>query len=404
MAERRFLTIWVTTALAIAALVIAFNVLVDPYRMLQWTTVPGVNERRPEIYSHLRITKTYGVRWLEPHGLILGSSRVEAGIDPQNPTWNSAPVYNLGLAGANIYETFRYLQHAHAITPISQAVLGLDFGMFVRFRRPDFDESRLAVDAAGRANAFPIVDVARNVLSIDATASSFVTVMSQHRPELRDYRTDGMRKLEPEWIRLRNLGHRSAFLDVMRLPVDPVDASAYETFAKLLAFCRAQRIDLRIFISPSHAWDMERIRLNGAWTYQEEWKRRLVATLEAEPARDRGQTPFPLWDFSGYNDVTTETVPQLDDKRSRMKWYWEASHYTNVTGDAVLAVVLGKAERGSVPVGGFGTLLTSANIDEHLRITRRDGAEYRSRNPTDIAEIEAQVGRKRKPDELSALN
>jgi hypothetical protein len=183
-----------------------------------------------------------------------------------------------------------------------------------------------------------------------------------------------------------------------------MDLMAFEHFSQLLTFCRMQEIDLRMFISPSHAWDMERIRLYGRWDDQEHWKRRLVATIEAEAMHNRDSTSLPLWDFSGYNEVTTESVPPAGDKSSHMKWYWEASHYTNTTGDAVLKVVFAPAgSADAIPAGGFGTRLTSANIEDHLRITRQKGADFRQRNPSDLAEIEAEVARNLKPNALSAM-
>ena len=39
--------------------------------------------------------------------------------------------------------------------------------------------------------------------------------------------------------------------------------------------------------------------------------------------------PITLWDFSGYNTVTTEPVPPLEDRQATMQYYWETSRITS---------------------------------------------------------------------------
>jgi hypothetical protein len=402
MSERRFLLVWLLFAACLATAIGLLNAVIDPYRILNWIHIPGVNARKPEIYSHLRTAKAYAVRDVRPAAIILGNSRVEAGIDPAHAAWGVGPVYNLGLAGANIYEALRYLQHAHALAPVRRAAIGVDVGMFSRFHRPDFDEARLAVDAGGVRSPFPWPDLARNVFSVDASSSAVATILGQHRDDLRDYRRDGMREQAPEWIRLVRHGHRPAFIDTLRQPPEPISAVAYEHFAELLRFCRSKGIDLRLFMSPSHAWDMERIRAAGGWAELEDWKRRIVAALDAEAA-SAGREPFPIWDFSGYNEVTTETIPARGDKATRMVWYWEASHYTKATGDRVLSKILATPATDSARPGGFGHRLRGADLDAHLAEVRQAGARYRAAHAADVALIEASVAAvPRKPGRVAA--
>jgi hypothetical protein len=72
--------------------------------------------------------------------------------------------------------------------------------------------------------------------------------------------------------------------------------------------------------------------------------------------------PIPLGDFSGYNSMTTEPVPPSGDTTSRMKWYWESSHYRKELGDLVLDRLLEYEGTGrAIPVD-FGILLTRDNL------------------------------------------
>ena len=80
-----------------------------------------------------------------------------------------------------------------------------------------------------------------------------------------------------------------------------------------------------------------------------------------------------LFDFSGYNEFTTERVPPPADRHSAMRWYWDAGHYKVALGDEMLGVIFGDA-------APFGVALTSSNVEgagrnsgkpEPLRPTRR---------------------------------
>ncbi len=71
-----------------------------------------------------------------------------------------------------------------------------------------------------------------------------------------------------------------------------------------------------------------------------------------------------------------------------MKWYWESSHYKNALGELVLDRVFEYQHPERVVPDDFGVLLTSRNIDEHLKMIRASQQRYRESNPVDVAEIE----------------
>jgi len=75
---------------------------------------------------------------------------------------------------------------------------------------------------------------------------------------------------------------------------------------------------------------------------------------------------YSLWDFSGYNEITTEPFPSLNDKTTQMQWYWESSHYKKETGDLVLDTLLNYKQADRKAPAKFGVKLTSKNIEQHL--------------------------------------
>jgi hypothetical protein len=67
------------------------------------------------------------------------------------------PVYNLGLAGADPYTSYRYLQHVLSQRAVTVVVLGLDFEYFLTGKKRDPSapmgfEAYLNVDRDGQAS------------------------------------------------------------------------------------------------------------------------------------------------------------------------------------------------------------------------------------------------------------
>jgi hypothetical protein len=112
-------------------------------------------------------------------------------------------------------------------------------------------------------------------------------------------------------------------------------------------------------------------------------KRNVVAMVE-EAASKYGKQPFAVWDFSGYNSITTEPVPVLGDRETLMKGYWEGSHYTETVGRLILERMFGD---NSVVPEDFGTAINSNNIDRHLKNIHSQHKLYAASNPAMIAEL-----------------
>ncbi len=67
--------------------------------------------------------------------------------------------------------------------------------------------------------------------------------------------------------------------------------------------------------------------------------RECQARTRRAAGRRRGTTldapSIPLWDFSGYSSVTTETLP-ASGSHAEMEFYWDSSHFKDIVGDFVL--------------------------------------------------------------------
>jgi hypothetical protein len=386
-------------------MVISFNRFMDPYALYDGPRIDGININKPAFYTHIQIAKATTVRRLKPSAIVLGTSRANYGIDPLHPGWHAKPVYNLALPAANIYENYRYLQHAHAIKPLKQVVLMLDFLMFNAASNGDkkkFDEHMLAVDLDGHpsgSNYYVILVMASMDtfrMSIDTFFKRNISGFQAFKNNFRPYFPNGLR--EPTYKRYeiqKGGGHHSAFMATERnyfsssyhnFEFATEKRDNWQVYRQLVAMSYQQGIDLYIVISPSHARQFEVIAVKGLWEIFEQWKRQLIRITEQEAAKS-GKAPLPTWDFSGFNHYTTEEVPPQGDANTEMKWYWESSHYKKELGDLVLDRIFDHQMSERTVHSDFGVLLTSKNIENHLQQIRTDQQQWRTSFPRDAQEI-----------------
>lgn len=388
---RRFA--WLAAGLSIV--VVVFNRLVDPYDLHPVPRPDSINSGKPQSNNHVRLFKTEAIRRIRPVAIALGNSRTDKAIDPLHPGWGARPVYNLGIPSAFPYEIYRYLEHAQAVHPLRIVVLVVDVFMFHTAWHvpPDFSEERLAVDAGGKRQPFYWNDAFATLFSLDATLDSVKTLEERRRST---HLSDGMFDSSQSAENIRNSGgYRKVFLvkekDYLHmyshLSFTGGEHDNWQEFRNILKFAHQNRIDLRIAIAPTHARLFEVFDHASFWPLLEQWERNLVRINE-EMAQQMNGPPFPLWDFSNYNVYTTESVPPLGDIDTKMRWYWEDSHYTKELGDLMLDRIFDHHEAGRDIAKGFGVLLSLANIEQHLAATRSKRESWVARSGQDIAEME----------------
>ena len=397
----RYLWFFALGTLVVIIVMISFNRLVDPYGFFQSPRLEGFNTKKPEFSLHLRMAKAAAIRQFRPTAIVLGTSRAEYGIDPAHPGWNSSQIYNLALGGSNLYEAYRYLQHAHAVNALKRVVLMLDFSMFNAVRNPekiDFEESRLAVDVNGNPQSNILIDQITSLASIDAFFASIATILRQHSNSEDIYQANGMRESIHIGKYIEKMGgHHVAFAETEKgYYRDNYDSFSFihskwnnlEIFRNIIRFGYQNEIDLYIVIPPSHARDSEVIATKGIWLLFEQWKKLLVSIDNEEAIRERKPLK-PIWDFSGYNSLTIEALPPIGDREHKMSWYWESSHYKKELGDLILDRIFNYHSSDRYLPEDFGVQLTPENIESHLSRIRADREKWRNIFPEDVAEIEA---------------
>ena len=403
-------------ALGVSLLVALTNTIIDPFGIYGSTALPGVNAYKPAMQNRVRLVKAFDVWHIKPRALILGTSRSHLAVRTTHPGWDpiAKPRYNLAFDGATTHEMYAYLRHAHAITPLRQVILGLDtwhLNPFPSGVRPGFDEALLDAPANPWRHFTSRLASLRIAFSADTAWASIQTLLAQEDPQPIWFAPDGQRLGEVFFHRpseeyaasgpsnyfwaidRREAGFKLDMGDDRphRRTADAApDMVSLDYVRLIIEFCRAEGIDLRIYITPAHAHQMEISSAVGEWPAIEAGKRDLVKILKEDADTHPSAKPFVLYDFSGYSSVTTEAVPPLGSSQE-MSFYWDSSHFKEAIGDCVLDRLFAIQRAGQPCPADFGVALTPGTIENAIANIRADRAQYRKEHADDAAQIGTMV-------------
>jgi len=411
MAPTQFIARFAFFLVALAMLIAAFNIVIDPYLVFDAPRISGLNDRKPSAQGNDRKMKQYDAVRRAAHTLVLGSSRIEIGFNPQSGSWpaQDQPVYNLGLAGSDPKNDVHYLRHVLASQMPDNLpkslIIGLDFESFLFHPSPvgvqeedptDVSSVGLNVLANGQENPHrtlqTVKDFVASTLSLDAVLDSFSTIFySQNRT--------GVTLDEHGWMNesvfdeaSRANGVAALFLQKNTETVyqygsiqlnlrQAADGSLSDLDAIYELISIAESIDANVifFVQPAHVDRWEIFDRLGYWDDIERWKTEIVKLVDGE--KNRG-AQVELWDFASYEHFVQEALPSDSDLDSNLSWFWEPAHYRTALGDIMIA----QMREVNSPIR-FGVKLTRDNLSEWLLKIRTDRDKYRSTNPEEVARI-----------------
>lgn len=378
-----------TSVLVVMVFVAGFNWLVNPYEIFDSPEIEGFNKNKSEIERFTRLSKTYKVKNKQPELLFLASSR---GLVVPDSFLNVDGMsgFNMSLASASTYELWRMLQHTQAVHPLHKVILGLDERFSVA-KQANFIENRLLVNSDGTKNSLLFKqqwhDMFSSLVSFSALRSSLRTIKKQEEVTQDKIKKAGghrqmFRKMEASIFTGYSVSLNKCNTNSEKR-VD-VDTEAAQYFEKIVDFSYANSIELIIYFSPVHARFYEVNCMAGLWDNMEQMKR-MVVTVVDRKAKQYGKDTFTVWDFSGYNSITSEELPEPGDVSSIMQWYWEGSHYTKKTAALVLKTISGEATEHS----DFGVSFTSQNIEKHLQDINLQRNKYVADHAAEISELQS---------------
>lgn len=369
-------------SLLLTAALAGFNYRVDPYAIYQ----EYLNDGTPIRVMNERIFKTVKLARTHSDVVFIGSSRTDIGIGREQPALASKQLSNLATFGQPILETRRLFELAVREGKPHTVVIGLDFFAFNAFfvPPPDYVDENYA--ELRRASL---------LLSI-STLSDSIEKYNHPQPSSGDCcYSNGFRLLtDPAYLIGKYQHYFSSselmFLTKNYLPypqcafsfttLEHSESSTFDDLNAILKLAHLHHVDLHLFISPSHALQWETLAASGLWKDWEYWKRQLVA-LNEQSAAETGEQAFPLWDFSGYDEVSSEDLPDKETS-GLMKNYSDSSHYTPALGERVVTQLFNG-------MSNWGVKLISANLESELARIRNARQSYRSTHTRDVADIEA---------------
>jgi hypothetical protein len=327
----------------------SINAFVDPYNVVASPALNRINVLKPRSDKNARLFKSINVIRIKPKTIILGNSRADIGIDPAHSSLSSvSPNYNLSIPAGDMYEAMRYFQHAIANQPdLKQVVIGIDLVAFEQkdsFGKLDLQHEEILDKTDYKPQ---LISLLFSTDTLSSSASTFVSNLKDESVQ-ENYLSNGrLVRTNPPSMPTQQAFKKhlqTAFFNSWyrnyQLSQQQLDA-----FQTIVETCRQRGISLKVFISPAHATQWEAVQAKNLWTTFEIWKREVVKIT-------------PVWDFSGYNSITTE--PLTDN----MQNYLESSHYFKEIGDLVLDRMF-DYQSDKVPAD-FGVLVTSDNVEAHL--------------------------------------
>lgn len=368
---RRFNGILLAVALTPILTVGLFNLVVDAYGVFNSPIFAGFNKAKPEKFNQDLLFKSVEVTKIRPKIIFLGSSRVQWGLDPNYPGLSDPQTsYNLGLQASNMYVVRRYFEHALFNQPeLKQVILGIDFLMFNQLIKPTtaFSETRL------NKRHIAIQDAINILFSITALQTSKETIDTNLKYADSDYIfVNRFMAKDSIFVKGRMViderteipGSQEKFIRNMArgfryFTPYQFSASNLDDLKSIVKTCQERGIDLKIFITPSHAIDLEAIRVNGWWSDFEQWKREVSKVA-------------PVWDFADYNSITTESIS------NDMTYFIDSFHFNHIAGNLILNRLL-PYQLKEVPED-FGVLITEKNIESHLRKIRDEREIWAKKN------------------------
>jgi hypothetical protein len=365
-----FLRTWIGTLVVLALLVVALNLLIDPYDVFGTPRLPHLSLLKPGPKNHALLAKTYQEARAHPVTVLIGSSSTHIGIDANAPTWPASkrPIYNYGIPGKYASVGLRNLQQAVNGGGVKYAVVFLDFQNFFAPDPPvvgvDEDERRYRTLPDGSPNPYRSLQVADDMFlslaTMGALVDSLKTIIGQSNPGLLNLaangsstesdfidaaRSDGMHDLfaQKDDFEVERAAALKTVMADWKGPLPDIDQ-----VVAIAEFARAHDVKLTFALVPHHIDLLEIYWRIGLWPRVEQLKVEL-----ADLAAKQG---LAIWDFMDYSPFNTEPVPAAGDRRTPTTWFWEPSHFKKQLG----AIMIGNMFGADVPA--FGVRLTPETV------------------------------------------
>lgn len=384
-----------------------FNFLVDPYLFFDAPRMEGFNRWKTAFFWQHLDSKSELVEHSGTSVLILGTSTAGGSLDPAHEAFGHRKAFNYAVAGSTPGVQRIALQHAQKSNPLEEVLVCVD--LFV------YNEHARNVILEARAERFAPADSLRqrwlhwrrgletrlvNLFAYDTLSDAIATVRAQDAEHAdgmpSDIRADGLWQIARDASRTQSGIFRAIERQYLRSGWFPDPARRFELAAGahegkledlrgILADARAAGLDVTIAIMPAHARFAEAMHSTGLQDEFDELKRQLVL-LASDPAlRGNG---IRVWDFSGYNSVTTDAIEGAGEPTP---WFHDSVHPSLATGNLMLYRMFAPDAAQSIVPPDFGRELDAGSLDAQLAASRAQRERYLREHAADVADVHRSV-------------
>lgn len=368
MSTKKYILLLISIFSLLCISAIGLSFYANPYKIK--SSIPSTTLEN--YFGGTRTSKAIAITEGNYNAFILGSSRSEIGINPNNKLWGELNVYNASLAGSSFSETYKVFETIIKHSNPELLVLALDYNLFstVRTTSADFNLSRFDNSNNGFISFF------KERLSKEAIEKS-LRALKYKKHGLPSKHTDGQKNGYLTFTKkISTVGQHALIQNTLikRVIRNNENYSAphhsklrLQQLSQLIKTCLEEEIKLIIFISPIHALQLMTFHEMGLWGEFLNWKKDLVKIIKPSPQ-------VSLYDFTNLNPYITEDIP--NKKKDSMHWFWETSHYKSILGDKILENILSHPSKESM----FGSKLNEKNITDELNTQDRFFQYYMKEN------------------------
>ena len=382
----RYLNATALASLVLLVIYLLFIYLIDPVGIFNTPVVAGVNNYKAGHLDYEYAYKTASLKNQTPSCIVIGSSKVGHGIDISNGNWAcyEGGKFNVGLGQADLNLINAYINTANSTKHLKKIILALDFSWFVK---PMPKREIVIGNFAPYSDFNEIINLGFSPKMLSLAFSSLFRSMLFESP-LRDD-IGRIKALHYERKIISYRGYRSMFINEMqtyksyRSKNKTISEMKHELevrmdfLEKMVTALEEAGINLYIFTTPSHAWELEAIDNMGLQNLHELWKIKLANMV-------RTSKNTKILDFDTYSQYSTAPVPQYEDIPN--PWFWESTHFKENLGGVVLDILLDR-RKSLDPL--FGIELTPETVKSHILLNREAQSRYREQHYQELLNFNA---------------
>ena len=167
-------------------------------------------------------------------------------------------------------------------------------------------------------------------------------------------------------------------------------ASSLAELDSLLTEARKHGVQVKLILAPVHARQLALMWAAGLRPQFEHWKRQMVRIVADWQSNDPASAP-ELWDFTHYNELTTESFRLVAAGQKPNAYFWEPIHFKDNVGTMVLDTIARNPHPSFPTPRDFGILLTLDNVETQLASERAGHEAYRQSHLEEMAHLDRLV-------------